>query len=62
MFIIGAKRWWELEKERRTALVVQWLRTRLPMLGTWGQSLVGELRAHAAAEHLRPCTATEPTH
>ena len=50
MFIIGAKRWWELEKKRRTALVVQWIRIRLPMQGTWVQSLVRELRSHNAAE------------
>ena len=30
----------------RTSLVVQWLRIRLAMQGTWVQSLVGELRSH----------------
>ena len=29
-----------------TSLVVQWLRSRLPMHGTWDRSLVGELRSH----------------
>ena len=29
-----------------TSLVVQWLRTRLPMQGMWVQSLVGELRSY----------------
>ena len=31
------------ESVRRTSLVVQWLRTHLPMQGTWVQSLLGEL-------------------
>ena len=28
------------------SLVVQWLRIKLPMQGTWVQPLVGELRYH----------------
>ena len=34
------------EKYSGTSLVVQWLRIRLPMQGTWVPSLVGELRSH----------------
>ena len=30
----------------RTSLAVQWLRIRLPVQGTWVQSLVSELRSH----------------
>ena len=30
----------------RSSQVVQWLRIRLPMCGTWVQSLVQELRSH----------------
>ena len=37
-----------MSKERKegTSLVVQWLRIRFPMQGTWVRSLVGELRSH----------------
>jgi len=31
---------------QETSLVVQWLRIRLAMQGTWVQSLVRELRSH----------------
>ena len=31
---------------QETTLVVQWLRIRLAMQGTWVQSLVRELRSH----------------
>ena len=48
-----------IEKRIGTSLVVQWLRIRLPMQGTWVRSLVREI-PHAV-EQLSPCaTTTEP--
>ena len=34
------------KRSQETSLVVQWLRIRLAMQGTWVQSLVRELRSH----------------
>ena len=48
-------------KPRKTSLVVQWMRIRLPMQGTGVQSLVGELRSHMSQGRESPnATNTEP--
>ena len=50
-----------LNPNRRTSLVVLWLRICLAMHGTWIQSLVDELRSHKL-ENLNPRAAsTQPT-
>ena len=33
---------WEIKTPGRASLVAQWLRNRLPMLGTWVRALVQE--------------------